>query len=86
MYNTCIYKREKKIPIISEGQTIKHIPSIPARAVHGRHPCSLLTAGILQHRIEHDLYTTVEYRTISIIWKRGITFERQSSQFKHRLK
>jgi hypothetical protein len=55
-----LQEKKKKIPIISEGQTIKHIPSIPARAVHGRHPCSLLTAGILQHRIEHDLYQIVE--------------------------
>ena len=48
-------ERERERPVVSKGETIKHISSISAWAIHGRHPCSLLTASILQHRIEHDL-------------------------------
>ena len=34
-------------PVVSESETIKHIASISARAVHGRHTGSKLTACIL---------------------------------------
>jgi hypothetical protein len=34
-------------PVVSESETVKHIASISARAVHGRHTGSKLTACIL---------------------------------------
>ena len=49
-------ERERERPVISKGETIKHVSSISAWAIHGRHSCTLLTASILQDRIEHYLW------------------------------
>lgn len=48
-------ERQKQRPVVSKSEAVKHFSGISAWTVHGRHPCSLLTASILQHRIEHDL-------------------------------
>lgn len=36
--------RQRERPVISESEAIKHISSIAARTVHGRHTCTQLTA------------------------------------------
>ena len=48
-------ERERERPVISKCEAIKHLAGISAGTIHGRHPCSLLTASILQNRIEHNL-------------------------------
>jgi hypothetical protein len=40
-------KKKKNKTVVSESETIQHIASISARAVHGRHAGSKLTACIL---------------------------------------
>ena len=49
------FHAQKIEPVIGKRETIKHISSISAWAVHGRHPSTLLTACILQDRIEQHL-------------------------------
>lgn len=44
------------IPVVGKSETIKHLPSIPAGTIHGRHSSSLLTTGVLQNRIKHNLW------------------------------
>jgi hypothetical protein len=41
------WQKKKNKPVVSESETIQHIASISARAVHGRHAGSKLTACIL---------------------------------------
>ncbi|MFS8025200.1 hypothetical protein Hanom_Chr16g01472151 [Helianthus anomalus] len=48
-------EREKERPVVCKSETIKHVTSVSAGTVHGRHPSSLFTACILQNRIEHYL-------------------------------